>query len=116
MTTPIEKIPEQIWPPSWNCCGRRTAPSGWTAICGFIRPPSRCPSVQKEPGVQFWFGPGDIEAAVQQILTHYNHGHLPNSPLLLNPIVHEKNADGSYTPIGSGIIWSTSACASASMC
>jgi hypothetical protein len=41
------------------------------------------------------------------VIEHYNNGRLPNSPLLLNPIVHRKESDDKYTPVGSGIIWTT---------
>ncbi len=61
----------------------------------------------KQPGVKFWFGPGDTEAAAQQVISYYNQGFLPNSSLLLNPIVHEKTGEETYKPIGSGIIWAT---------
>jgi len=72
--------------------------------------PDQVPYRAKEAGIVFWFGPDDIDAAVQQVIGHYNEGMLPNSPLLLNPVVHEQKEDGSYTPIGSGIIWCTSWC------
>jgi len=70
--------------------------------------PEQVPFRNKQAGVSFWFGPDDTEAAVQQVLQHYNNGHLPNSSLLLNPIVHAKQDDGSYKPIGSGVLWCTS--------
>ena len=60
-----------------------------------------------EAGVKFWFGEGDTEVAIAKILELYNGGKLPNTPLLLNPIVHKLEADGSYTPLGSGAIWAT---------
>ncbi len=74
----------------------------------------------KSPNIKFWFGPEDTPAAVQQIVHYYNQGILPNSTLLLNPIVHKKKAGvkakysneedipDSYTPLGSGFIWATS--------
>lgn len=62
----------------------------------------------KEPGVEFWFGPEDTDAAIAKITEYYNQGHLPNTPLLLNPLVHKKNDDGSYTPLGSGFAWCSS--------
>ncbi len=65
------------------------------------------PFRSKEGGLQFWFGPNDNQAAINYILEHYNNGRLPNSPLLLNPIVHRKNPDDTYTPLGSGVIWCT---------
>ncbi len=61
----------------------------------------------KEAGINFWFGPNDTKAAVDMVIEHYNNGRLPNSPLLLNPIVHRKESDDRYIPVGSGIIWTT---------
>lgn len=68
------------------------------------------PFRSKQTGVQLWFGPDDVAAAAQQVVEHYNNGILPNTSLLLNPVVHKKNSDDSYTPLGSGIIWCTSFC------
>lgn len=74
----------------------------------------------KSPGIKFWFGPDDTAAAVQQILHYYNQGILPNSTLMLNPVVHsvkrgkkakytnEQDEEDVYTPVGSGFIWATS--------
>lgn len=73
-------------------------------------PPEQVPFRSKQPGITFWFGPEDTDAAIELILQHYNRGHLPNTTLLLNPIVHQKMADGSYKPLGAGIIWCTSLC------
>ena len=64
------------------------------------------PFRSKQPGLSFWFAPEDTDAVVQEILKYYNSGQLPNSTLLLNPIVHHKDGE-TYTPIGSGIIWCT---------
>ena len=64
----------------------------------------------KMAGELFWFGPDQVEAASHKIIELYNEGVLPNSPMMLNPVVHGKNEDGTYTPIGSGIIWCTSWC------
>lgn len=72
--------------------------------------PDQVPFRSKETGLTFWFGPDDISAAVEYIISNYNNGILPNTSLLLNPVVHKKEADGSYTPVGSGIIWCTSFC------
>jgi hypothetical protein len=68
-------------------------------------PKTQIPFRSKEAGVEFWFGSDDVDAAIDQIIQFYNQGQLPNTPLLLNPIVHHKNTDGSYQPVGSGIIW-----------
>lgn len=64
----------------------------------------------KEAGLQFWFGADEIPAAVEYIKEHYNKGNLPNSSMLLNPIVHTEDKDGNLTPAGSGIAWCTSFC------
>jgi hypothetical protein len=62
----------------------------------------------KKGGLQYWFDEIGTIKAVEEIKNHYNNGNLPNSPLLLNPIVHEKKEDETYVPIGSGIIWCSS--------
>jgi len=64
---------------------------------------------EKEPwraateGYEFWFGPDEIDAAVAEIIKNFNGGKLPNTPLLLNPMVH----DAKGKPVGSGIAWAT---------
>lgn len=60
----------------------------------------------KDQGFEFWFGADEIDAAIEQITENYNNGKLPNSPLLLDPVVY----DESKTPLGSAIFWSTSMC------
>lgn len=60
-----------------------------------------------EAGITFWFGENDTQAVIDKILELYNNGRLPSTQLLLNPIVHRKEEDDSYTPLGSGIIWCT---------
>ena len=72
--------------------------------------PEQVPLRAKQPGTTFWFGPDDTQAAIDHILQHYNEGQLPNTPLLLNPIVHKKNTGDGYTPLGSGVMWCTSLC------
>ncbi|MBY0354373.1 MAG: AAA family ATPase [Rickettsiales bacterium] len=61
----------------------------------------------KAEGIKFWFGPQQIDEAISFIQQHYNEGELPNSPMLLNPVVHEADAAEHYTPLGSGIFWAT---------
>ncbi len=60
----------------------------------------------KQPGLRFWFSDDEIGDAVTKLIELYNNGHLPNTSLLLNPIVHSKKGD-VYTPLGSGIAWCT---------
>ena len=57
----------------------------------------------KESGLTFWFGPDETETLFPELERLYNEGMLPNSPLLLNPIVHDENGK----PLGSGVIWAT---------
>ena len=58
----------------------------------------------KEQGFEFWFNADEIDLAVAEVEKHYNNGKLPNSPLLLDPIVY----DEQKTPLGSSIFWATS--------
>ncbi len=64
---------------------------------------------EKEPmraaveGFEFWFNESETEKAAAEVAKHYNNGKLPNTPLLLNPVIH----DESGKPIGSGIAWAT---------
>src|SRR5687768_9925483 len=51
---------------------------------------TQVPYRAQAPGIRFWFGPDETDDAVQQIVHYYNQGILPNSTLLLNPIVHSK--------------------------
>ncbi len=60
----------------------------------------------QERGFEFWFGMGEIDAAIEQIKANYNDGKLPNSPLLLDPVVY----DDAKQALGSAVFWSTSMC------
>lgn len=57
-------------------------------------------------GFEFFFGPNEIDDAVEQVTEHYNKGKLPNSPLLLSPVVYDDN----NKPIGSAVTWATVYC------
>ncbi len=71
--------------------------------------PEQDPWRAKSANIRHWFGPekDEIENAVREIRFHYNEGRLPNSPLLLNPLVHQINEYGRYEPVGSGVMWCT---------
>ncbi len=56
----------------------------------------------KTSDLVFWFGPEEIDEAVATITQYYSNGVFPYTPLLLNSIVHQLNADGTFTPLGSG--------------
>ncbi|MDX2113547.1 MAG: AAA family ATPase [Alphaproteobacteria bacterium] len=71
-------------------------------------PENQVPFRSKEAGVTFWFSESETEAAIEQILRHYQHGQLPNTTLLLQPVIHERCDDGSFKPLGSGVFWCTS--------
>jgi len=65
----------------------------------------------EQKGIKLWFGHEETETVVEHIDAYYNDGELPNTPLLLNPIVHGRNEDGGEPiPLGSGIMWCTSYC------
>lgn len=68
---------------------------------------SQEPWRQAQEGVKFWFGPNDTPAVIAKIKEYYLGGVLPNTPLLLNPLVHKVNEDGTAKPLGSGIMWGT---------
>jgi AAA domain len=58
-------------------------------------------------GQSFWFTKNETQDAITALLKLYNDGNLPNSTMLLNPIIHHKNEQGTYVPVGSGIFWAT---------
>ena len=60
-------------------------------------------------GFELWFGPEEMDEAIAYIKKFYNGGLLPNSPLLLDPVVY-KEENGKKIPVGSGIIWATALC------
>ncbi len=66
------------------------------------------PFRSQDHGMTFWFGPDEIDAAVEKVMEVYNRGKRPNTSLLLNPIVHEEIGEGTYRRIGSGVLWCTS--------
>jgi hypothetical protein len=104
-----EKVPELIT----NELAMLWAAHRGAGLKGYMclfSPKEQVPFRSKQAGVEFWFSEEDTQAAIELILQHYNQGMLPNTTLLLNPIVHEKKPDGTYVPIGSGIIWCTSLC------
>ena len=61
----------------------------------------------KQAGVEIWFGPDELDEAIKKLQEYYNGGLLPNSPLLLDPVIYSKSEEGSYTPLGTGVIWAT---------
>lgn len=65
--------------------------------------PSQDPWRTQHEGLTFWFGPDEIDFAIDKLREYYNGGELPNTPLLLNPVVH----DEAGKALGSGIIWGT---------
>jgi len=58
-----------------------------------------------EAGMVFWFRDTEqeLEETIEIIAKHYNEGKLPNSPLLLNPVIHDEHKK----PVGSGLIWAS---------
>lgn len=68
--------------------------------------PDNEPWRAKTPSFEFFFGPDEIEAAIEKVEEHYNNGKLPNSTLLLSPVVYDENNE----PIGSAVTWATVFC------
>lgn len=61
----------------------------------------------KNGGIRVWFNADEINQAVEVFKEQYRGGALPNTTLLLNPIVHKKINDETYEPIGCGFAWAT---------
>ncbi len=61
----------------------------------------------KTPDLKFWFGEDETDKAVEFFKTHYNDGRLPNTPLLLDPVVYEHKGEDTYEPVGSALLWAT---------
>lgn len=64
-------------------------------------PQTQEPWRSHEPGLSIYFGPDDTDVVIGEIKKYYRNGKLPNTSLLLNPVVH----DDLENPIGSGVIW-----------
>jgi hypothetical protein len=63
----------------------------------------------KKPGLEFWFGIEEMDDAILLIKQVYNGGLLPNTTLLLDPIVYKQEGE-KWVPVGSGIAWATALC------
>lgn len=62
-------------------------------------------------GLKFWFSETEIDDVITKLVEHYNNGKLPNSPLLLNPIIHKRTTpEAEPEPVGSGICWALGFC------
>lgn len=60
-----------------------------------------------DAGVQLWFDEAQVPQVLEEIRRYYRGGALPNTPLLLNPVIHSQNADGSLKAEGAGFLWAT---------
>lgn len=106
MNAPLEKIPELLTSELTLLWEAHKAVGLEGYMCLYTNK-DQVPFRSKVTGIEFWFGPEEIPQAVEKVMEHYNGGILPNSPLLLNPVVHAKNEDGTYRPLGSGFMWAT---------
>jgi len=71
--------------------------------------PEKDPWIAKEKEFHMWFGPDDSDAVIEQIKELYHNGKLPNTPVLLNPVVFsEGDEENPPEPLGSGVFWCTS--------
>lgn len=57
-----------------------------------------------DSGVTFWFDEANTDAAITKVMQLYNDGELPNTSMLLNPVIHHLQGE-EYVPVGSGVIW-----------
>jgi len=71
--------------------------------------PEQDPWRALNPTLKLWIGEDESEIikGVRELKAQYNNGDLPNSPLLLNPVVHQISETGYYEPVGSGVYWAT---------
>jgi len=116
MTTTVEKtpelntaLPEQI-ESELNLIWEAHRAVGLEGYMCLYTNTEQVPFRAKEAGIKLWFNQEETANAAAEVVKKYNDGRLPNSPLLLNPIVHEKLEDGTYKPLGSAIAWCTSLC------
>lgn len=59
----------------------------------------------RQTDFEYWFGPNELDQALELIELHYNSGNAPNSPLLLDPMVHAIHFGEAPKPVGSGVLW-----------
>lgn len=78
-------------------------------MCVYTHPDQRLWR-SKNGGEVVWFDRKEIPTVLNKIAEMYNDGTLPNSPMLLNPIIHTELPDGSMKAEGSGIMWATAFC------
>ncbi len=104
MIAPIENIP-QLLATEFRVLWEAHKAVGLKGHMCLYSLAEQVPFRSKTAGITHWFDEAGTETAIQEILQHYNNGNLPNTTLLLNPVVHKKNADGTYKPLGSGIAW-----------
>jgi AAA domain len=57
-------------------------------------------------GERHWFTRKTTQEAISILLELYRDGALPNTTMLLNPIIHHQKGE-EYIPVGSGIFWAT---------
>lgn len=66
----------------------------------------------KKAGTEVWFRDEeeDYVRASRQIQDAYNAGVLPNTPLLIDPVVYKRDEKGYPTPLGTAIVWGNCMC------
>lgn len=66
---------------------------------------AQSPWKARQTDFEYWFGPAELDAAMELIELHYNSGHTPNSPLLLDPVVYAIHFGEAPKAMGSGVLW-----------
>jgi hypothetical protein len=61
----------------------------------------------KQEGFEYYFDATETHQAASEIGKLYNAGKLPNTPLLLDPIVYQEDQHKKYKPVGCSIVWAT---------
>ncbi len=98
----IRRELELIW------AGHRAVGLEGGVMCIFAHP-DKDPWVAREKDFYMWFSEDESDLVIEKIKKYYNNGKLPNTPLLLNPIVFSRGDDENPPePLGSGVYWSTS--------
>ncbi len=59
----------------------------------------------RNESLEIWFDETELDHAAERIQFYFNGGVLPNSPLLLDPIIYQPDDSGQMTPVGTAIIW-----------
>ncbi len=74
--------------------------------------PSQVNWRSKMAGTEIWFRDNeeDYKDVERKVQLHYNAGVLPNTPMLIDPVVYKRDENGMPTPLGTGVVWANCMC------